>query len=335
MLELIIIVVIIFFVVRHIKKKKAAAAQEQSNASAASTGTQAAAPKAEPAQAPSAPQPAPQKTAPAQPQAAPKKTTLDKPQEAPRKTTLDKPQAEPVKPQPAPQGPYTPAPASAIEGLDYMKVREYTDDAKRVPLMMAFAEAGDELAQYEVGQMYVMGLCGVEKDYEKGKELLYKAGHGGATNAIALLGVTCIKQATNTVYEAETLGLTKEEAGARFNAFYDEGADALAWGISTGNEMAMDVLTGKLELGWNQGQLAETLVFATTRALAPRLEELKAKDDGHSNYVLGMIALRGVCMPQDLALAKSYFQRGAELGDYNAREELKNPLFLLDDEDDE
>jgi len=48
-----------------------------------------------------------------------------------------------------------------------------------------------------------------------------------------------------------------------------------------------------------------------------------------------MIALRGICMEQDLALAKSYFQRGAELGDYNAREELKNPLFVLDDDEDD
>lgn len=309
MLKWIIIIVVIVLIVWLFKKKNApAAAPDSTSAQSAEPKTEPAASKAETAVS-------------VQPKA-----------EAPVTTPA---QVQAVKADTAPVGPPSPAAASAIEGLDYMKVRQYTDDAKRIPLMMAFAEAGDELAQYEVGQMYVMGLCGVEKDLEKGKELLYKAGHGGATNAIALLGVTCIKQATNTVYEAETLGLTKEETGARFNAFYDEGADALAWGISTGNEMAMDVLTGKLELGWNQGELAETLVFATTRALAPRLEELKAKDDGRSNYVLGMIALRGVCMSQDVALAKSYFQRGAELGDYNAKEELKNPLFLLDDEDDE
>ncbi len=332
-MEFIIIAIIIFFVVRHFRKKKKAAAQQAAApAEPAPVQQQPTVQKAEPVMTREAAAPA---EAPAQPKPAPQKTTLDKPQEAPRKTTLDRPQSAPVNPQPAPQGSYPPAPASAIEGLDYMNVRQYTDDSKRIPLMMAFAEAGDELAQYEVGQMYVMGLFGMERNYEKGKALLYKAGHGGATNAIALLAQVSIKQAMNSVTESETLGLTKEEAGARFNAYYDEGAEALAWGISTGNEMAMDTLTGKLALGWNQGQLAETLVMATTQALAPRLEELKAKDDGRSNYVLGMIALRGVCMPQDLALAKSYFQRGAELGDFNAREELKNPLFLLDDEDDD
>lgn len=318
MLKWIIIIVVIVLIVWFFKKKKAA---QQSSAAAD------AAPAPETSSV--------QKPEPAVTQAAPRKTAPAQPQPAPQKTTLDKPQATPVKAQPAPQGSCAPAPASAIEGLDYMSVRQYTDDAKRVPLMMAFAEAGDELAQYEVGQMYVMGLCGVEKDIEKGKELLYKAGHGGATNAIAVLGVTCIKQAMNSVTNGETQGRSREEYMADFTAYYDEGADALAWGISTGNEMAMDTLTGKLELGWNQGELAETLVFATNRALAPRLEELKAKDDGWSNYVLGMIALRGVCVPQDLALAKSYFQRGAELGEYNAREALKNPLFLLDDEDDD
>ena len=242
--------------------------------------------------------------------------------------------AAPVQPKPA--GTPAPAAASAIEGLNYMDVRKYTDDTKRVPLMMAFAEAGDELAQYELGQLYVTGQCGVAKDLTKGKELLRQAGHGGATNAITMLASTCFKQAMDFIMNGEGQGLTKEESGARFNAYYDEGADALAWGISTGNEMAMDILSGKLELGWNQNQLAETLVFATTRFLTPRLEELKTKDDGRSNYVLGMIALRGICMPQDIALAKSYFQRGAELGDYNAKEELKNPLFVLeDDEDDE
>lgn len=321
-MEFIIIAVIIFLIVRHFKKKKKAAAQQT-----------AAPEKSAPAQAqPPVRQTAP--TAPVQPKAAPKKTTLDKPQEAPRKAAPDTaPQTHQSTPEAAYT--YTPAPASSIEGLDYMNVRQYTDDSKRIPLMMAFAEAGDELAQYEVGQLYVTGQCGMEKDLVKGKELLRQAGHGGATNAITMLASTCFRQAMDFIMNNEGQGLTKEEAGARFNAYYDEGADALAWGISTGNEMAMDILSGKLELGWNQNQLAETLVMATTQALAPRLEQLKTTDDGHSNYVLGMIALRGICMPQDLTLAKSYFQRGAELGDYNAKEELKNPLFLLDDEDDE
>lgn len=314
MLKWIIIIIIVVLVVRHFKKKNAADSAPQQ------TPEQPVAPKAEPVMTkPAAPKIEP--AAPVQPKA-----------EAP---VTPPTQTQPVKTDSAPAGSFSPAPASAIEGLDYMDVRKYTDDAKRVPLMMAFAEAGDELAQYEVGQMYVMGLCGVEKDFVKGKELLYKAGYGGATNAIALLGQVCIKQALDSIAEGERQGLPKEEIGARFNAYYDEGADALAWGISTGNELAMDTLTGRLEMGWNQGQLAGTLVNATTQALAPRLEELKAKDDGRSNYVLGMIALRGVCMPQDVALAKSYFQRGAELGDYNAKEELKNPLFVLEDDEDD
>lgn len=229
----------------------------------------------------------------------------------------------------------SPPPAAPAEELNYMDVRKIQDPAKRVPLMMAFAEAGDELAQYEVGQLYVMGLDGVEKDTEKGKELLYKAGRGGATNAIALLGQVCIKQALNSVTEGEKQGLSREEYMAKFTAFYDEGADALAWGISTGNELAMDTVSGAFQLGWNEGQLGETLVFATTQALAPRLEELKAKDDGRSNYVLGTIAMRGICMPQDLDLARSYYQRGAELGDYSSKKALENPLLAPDDDEDD
>ena len=309
MLKLIVIVIVVILIVRHFRKKNAAAADEPTPVQQE--------PAAMPAEPAASVQPKAETAAPVQPKA-----------EAPVQT-------QPVKTDAAPAGTPSPAAASAIEGLDYMDVRKYTDDAKRVPLMMAFAEAGDELAQYEVGQMYVMGLCGVEKDFAKGKELLYKAGHGGATNAIALLGQVCIRQALDSIVEGEQQGLPREEIGARFNAFYDEGADALAWGISTGNELAMDTLTGKLEMGWNQGEMAGTLVKATTQALAPRLEELKARDDGRSNYVLGMIALRGVCMPQDVALAKSYFQRGAELGDYNAKEELKNPLFVLEDDEDD
>lgn len=322
---IIILAIIIFFVVRHYKKKKAAAAastRESEPATPTQVETHHTAPSA-----PSA------VSRPAKPQAAAPKTsaTLDRPTDTAPKATLDKPQSN------APVAAHAPvaAPASAIDGLNYMDVRKYTDPAKRIPLMMAFADAGDELAQYEVGQLYVMGLDGVKKDYEKGKELLYKAGRGGATNAWALLGQVSIRQALDSVSICEKQGLSHEDSMKVFSTFYDEGAEALATGIASGNEFSMDTVSGAFELGWNQGQLGETLVFATTRALAPKLDELKAKDDGWSNYVLGTIAMRGICMPQDLALARSYYLRGAELGDHNSKTALENPLLSMDEDEDE
>lgn len=225
--------------------------------------------------------------------------------------------------------------AEQKEGLDYMEVRKIEDPAKRVPLMMQYAEKGDELAMYEVGELYVFGRDGVKQDVEKGKKYLYEAGQKGAFNATARLAQVCFKYAFEEITKDNIQKFGEDACFERFWPRYDEGVGHLAWAVAKGNVLAMDTLTGTLSLGWNQGELGEKLVKETAKALEPHLAELKNADTAESSYTLGVLSMRGIAMPQDFAAARAYLERAARKGHYEAARELKNPLLAMDDDEDE
>lgn len=237
-------------------------------------------------------------------------------------------------PSAAPQPEFQPTPEQQKQ-LDYMDVRRIEDPAKRVPLMMKFAEEGDELALYEMGELYLFGRDGVEQNIEKGKQYLYEGGQKGATNATAMLAMFCIKQAFAEVSKDKLSADSQEECIKRFWDHYNEGVGHLAWAISKGNATAMDILTGNMSLGWNEGDWASTLVRETSIALEPYLAELKAEDTAESNYVLGILSMRSIALPQDFAAARTYLERSAAQGHQNAKKELENPLLAADDDEDD
>lgn len=219
--------------------------------------------------------------------------------------------------------------------LEYMEVRKIEDPAKRVPLMMQYAEKGDELAMYEVGQLYVFGRDGVKQDVEKGKKYLYEAGQKGAFNATALLAQVCFKYAFEEITKDNIQKFGEDACFEQFWLRYDEGVGHLAWAVAKGNMLAMDTLTGTLSLGWNEDELGTTLVRETAKALEPHLAELKNADTAESNYTLGVLSIRGIAMPQDFTAARAYLERAAQKGHYGAKKELENPLLVMDDDEDE
>ncbi len=219
--------------------------------------------------------------------------------------------------------------------LDYIDVRFMEDDSKRIPLMFEYAEAGVPQALYDLGKMYLTGN-GIEHNPEKAKEFLLKAGKSGAGDALALLAQICISEAFEEVIPEKVERFGQEECQKRFNKKYDTGVSYLAWALAKGNESAIDIYTGSFPLGWNEGDFGEVLKEATNTAFASYKEKLFEEASGRAFYVLGILSLRGVALPQNIDMAKEFFGKSAALGNTQAKDELKNPLLALPgDEEDE
>lgn len=216
----------------------------------------------------------------------------------------------------------------------YMDVRKIEDASKRVPLMLEYAEDGVPLALYEVGEMYLLGKE-IERNVEKGKEFLFRAGKKGASNAITTLAHFCIYGAFEEVSEDKVEKFGQDVCMKNFSVKYDEGVTYLAWALSKGNVSAIDTYTGDLSLGWNEGSFGETLRRATKTAFEPYKEGLLEESTDTAFYILGILSLRGVAVSQDITAAKFYLEKSAALGNEKAQKELESPLFsFTDDEDD-
>ena len=223
-----------------------------------------------------------------------------------------------------------------IKEMDYFSdVRTMEASEKKLAYMKAFAEAGDSAAQFELGELYLFGNDGVEMDWDKAKSLLYKASEDSNSNAMADLILLCMEQMGDVFEEADQKGQKEEEYMPRAMELLREAADNFAKALTHCNRIAFDVYTGNMKMNWNQGETRERLLEETKIALQTYLEEMKQKDDGWSNYVLGILTLRGIGVSKDFNQAKAYFMRGAEKGDFSCKQELKNLLFLLDDEDED
>lgn len=220
-----------------------------------------------------------------------------------------------------------------IDNLYYYQVRELPDIAERVNYMKKFANAGDPAAQCELGMLYVFGEDGVERNWGVAKDLFRKAAVGGVSNAMAFLSMICMEQMSDILEEALSKDEPEEKYRPKVIPYFDEAAKNLACALTYCNELAFRIYTGNMKKVWNQGEFGAAFLKRTNLALQPYMEELKRKNDGRSNYVLGIFCLRGIGGLQNIERARNYFLKGAELGDYSSKQELKNPLFMLDDDE--
>lgn len=226
-----------------------------------------------------------------------------------------------------------PASQEAIRAMDIMDVYRLPEGPERTSCLMAFAEAGDGAAQYLLGEAYLFETGGVKRDFGKAKDLLQKSADQGNSNAMADMVLVCMELLLDLYDEAAAKGEAKSEYQPKAMELMDEAAYNLAKALTNYNKLALSIYSGNLKMDWNKGDIREQLLEKTGTAMQPLLEELKAEDQGHSNYILGMLTMRGIGTPQDINQAKMYFERGAELGNYESQFELQNPLFTMDDDD--
>ncbi len=231
-----------------------------------------------------------------------------------------------------------PATQEEIKGMDFIKdVESLPDGPKKTSYMMAFAEAGDSAAQYLLGEAYIFENGGLKRNFKKAKRLLEKSANQGNANAMADLGFLCMELIGDVFEEADQKGETQEEYMPKAMELMDEAALNFAKSLANygtpGFKLAERIYNGNMKMDWNQGNMRELLLEKINTKLQPLIEELKAKDDGYSNYVLGNLAVRGIGLQKDFIQAKAYFEHGAELGNWESKFELENPLFILDDDD--
>lgn len=220
-----------------------------------------------------------------------------------------------------------------IKNIDYFSVREHPDKVKRLSYMKAFAYMEDAAAQYDLGMLCAFGEDGVEKDWEMAKKLLHKAADGNVSDAMAFLSIIYMEEMAASLIEAWNKEESEEEYYPKVDLLFNKGAKNLARALTCCNELALKIYTGAMKKDWNQGEFRKTLLEKTNFSLQSYVEELRIKNDGWSNYVLGVFSLRGIGVMQDVEQARKYFLRGAELGDFSSKQELKNPLFMLDEDE--
>lgn len=250
------------------------------------------------------------------------------PVQKPEKTVLDMPveaESKPKEIQPASQ--------EAIKGMDFMDVYRLPEGPEKTSYIMAFAEAGDAAAQYVLGEAYLFETNCVEMDFNKAKELLQKSAAQGNSNSMAELTIVFMELSCDVYDEARRKGEAETEYMPKRMELMNQAAYNLAKALSNYNKIALGIFEGRMKLTWNEGEVRELLLEKTEKAMQPLLEELKKEDEGYSNYVLGMLTMRGIGTPQDINQAKIYFERGAELGNYESKFELENPLFTMDDDE--
>lgn len=222
-----------------------------------------------------------------------------------------------------------------MSSVDYMDIRNIEDPDTRIPLTLIHAEKGDEIALYDAGELYAYGCDGIKPNFEKSSKYLAASAQKGCVNAYAVLAQVTMRDAYEEITKENIEKYGEDNCYQKFFPKFDKVIEYLAKSIYLGSRIGMDTLTGAIPLGWNQNDLGKALVEETTKVLLPLVEELKADDNGQSNYILGMLAMRGIAMPQDLSIAKAYFETSAAKGNFAAKKELNNPLFNFDDEDDE
>jgi len=220
-----------------------------------------------------------------------------------------------------------------IRGIDFMDVYRLPDGPEKTSYLMAFAEAGDGGAQYLLGEAYLFETGGLERDCKKAKELLQKSADQGNSNAMTDLTLVCMELLFDLYDEARAQGKTKEECQPQAEELLDEAAYNLAKALTNYNKLALGIYNGSMKIYWNEGETRKIILEKAAKAMPPLLEELKAEDKGYSNYILGMLTMRGIGTPQNISQAKMYFERGAELGHFESKFELENPLFTMDDDD--
>lgn len=228
------------------------------------------------------------------------------------------------------------------DGLQYMRVREKEDSPEKWRLMLKFAEHGDEIALFEVGEAYMLGKMVKRDDKAAEKYLLAAIEKGMVAQGNIRLGQLYLRSSVD-VYPKDNAPMTEEEqeaADKEFDRRFVVGASYLVKALDGGNlmyvEQAIEIIAGTLRLGYNVGDIRDFFmecVDLTLPAAVQRIEEQLSLEDKEEAskawYKKGCLYLYGVHYEDDLDEAKTCFEKSLELNQWNASAKmaLKNPLF--------
>ena len=229
------------------------------------------------------------------------------------------------------------------DGLQYMRVREKEDSPEKWRLMLKFAEHGDEIALFEVGEAYMLNGSMVKRDGKMAEKYLLKSIEKGmVAQGNIRLGQLYLRSSVD-VYPKDDTPLTEEQqiaADKEFDRRFEVGTAYLVEALHGRNlmyvEQAVEIIAGTIRLGYNVGDIREFFMeFINLKlpAAVKKIEEqsLSENADEASDawYKLGCLYLYGVHYEDDLDEAKSCFEKSLELNEWNAdaRIALNNPLF--------
>ena len=248
-------------------------------------------------------------------------------------------------PKPVPK----PAPKPAAEeydfndGLQYMRVREKEDSPEKWRLMLKFAEHGDEIALYEVGEAYMLDGPMVKRDDKMAEKYLLAAVEKGmVAQGNIRLGQLYLRSSVD-VYPKDDAPMTEEEqiaADKEFDRRFEVGTAYLVEALHGQNlmyvEQDIEIIAGTIRLGYNVGNIREFFMECINLKLpeaVKKIEEQSASEDNHEAsdawYKLGCLYLYGVHYEDDLDEAKTCFEKSLALNQWNmdAKMALKNHLF--------
>ena len=222
----------------------------------------------------------------------------------------------------------TPAPPAKpvdfTEGMTYGQVRDLEDPVRRWALTKLFAEKGDDLAQYELGEAYLTGKTGVEESWELAEKYLLMA-EPTIVAASTTLGMMYIRRS----FVPEPEPHIEDE-------LYDKGCSLLAKGVIRGYIPAVMCVSGDHDYKWNtRPNLRAILLEEMNSQLEEPVRALEQEDTPKSNYVLGMFHTYGIYYPRDFVKAREYLQRSADGGYREASLELGKAIYNFDDDEDD
>ena len=241
----------------------------------------------------------------------------------------------------------TPKPAAEEydfnDGLQYMSVREKEDSPEKWRLMLKFAEHGDEIALYEVGEAYMLDGPMVKRDDKMAeKYLLASVEKGMVAQGNIRLGQLYLRNSVD-VYPKDNAPMSEEEEKAANKEFvrrYKVGAAYMVEALQGRNlmyvEQAIEMIAGTIHLGYNVGDIRDffmKFINLTLPGAVKKIEEQAASEDSHEAsaawYKLGCLYLYGVHYEDDLDEAKACFEKSLALNQWNtdAKMALQNPLF--------
>lgn len=225
-------------------------------------------------------------------------------------------------PRPA-QPPKTPAQLAWEKEMDQLNrwsESQSCSPARKFKLLQALAEEGYPAGIYDLGHMYGNGEY-VEKDWDKARELFLQC-YEEIPAAALWIGLMDLNFTNFHVKPENPIG---------------EGIHFLCMAAGNGVEEAFPKVKEKMESFEEEGYGKIVEVFL--EELDEILADLKGKDDEKAYDTLGLFYQYGLCVEQNLAKAKEYFEKSAAFDPEDdcsvGAMHLANPIFeMLEDEDD-
>lgn len=217
-------------------------------------------------------------------------------------------------------------PLDFTEGMTYLDVCVRIEDpVRKMALTKLFADKGEAAAMYDLGEAYLMGKEGVEKNWELAEKYLLMAAQEDIPAANTKLGMMYIRKS----FVPEPEPHIEEE-------LYDKGCSFLTKGVISGHILAIMCLSGEHDYKWNtRPNLRAILLEEMNRQLEEPVRALEQENTPKSNYVLGMFHTYGIYYPRDFVKAREYLQRSADGGYREATLELGKAIYDFDDDEDD